>query len=313
MKFSIVITTYNRVDFLKRAIASALNQTIACEIIVVDNASTDGTQDYVKGLGDRVRYHRNPTNAHHAGAVNEGVRIATGDWIKFVDDDDYLADNCLETLAAAIARHPQAVICSCQAIQVDTQEQESSRTPETGPGSAFFIPQTAIHYGMLLEQVPFGTPIQVAVQREAFMAAGGWDRTMTSCVEIDAWIRISEYGDAIFVNQPLAYRTIWPGGYDHRINLTNRRDVNFTIKERIYKRISSQYRDRVPALPVMRNYLNLHWGLVALKQKKLGTAVTLCFPATFSPQAWQLLRQARAMRKRGFEPSPIPKTAINMP
>ncbi|MGF1522963.1 MAG: glycosyltransferase family 2 protein [Leptolyngbyaceae cyanobacterium] len=313
MKFSIVITTYNRVEFLKRAIASALNQTIPCEIIVVDNASTDSTQDYVKSLGDRITYHRNATNAHHAGAVNKGVHIAGGDWIKFVDDDDYLAADCLETLEAAITRRPQAVICSCQAIQVDTQEQELSRTPRTGPGTAFLISQAAIHYGMLLEQVPFGTPIQVAVQRQAFITAGGWDRTMTSCVEIDAWIRISEQGDAIFINQPLAYRTIWPGGYDHRIDITNRRDMNFTIKERIYKRISAQYRDRIPSLQTMRDYLNLHWGLVALKQKKWGTAATLCFPATFSPQAWQLLRQARAMRKQGFEPSPIPKTAIDMP
>jgi len=48
MKFTIVITTYNRLDFLKRAINSALEQTIKCEIIVVDDCSTDGTEEYVK-------------------------------------------------------------------------------------------------------------------------------------------------------------------------------------------------------------------------------------------------------------------------
>ena len=310
MKFSIVITTYNRLEFLKRAIASALTQTLSCEIIVVDNASTDGTQDYIKGLGDRIIYHRNSTNAHHAGAVNEGVRLATGDWIKFVDDDDYLAPNCLEILESAIVHHPQTVICSCQAIQIDTHEKELSCTPKTGPGNAFFIPQEAIHYGMFLEQVPFGTPIQVAVKREAFLQAGSWDQAMTSCVEIDAWIRIAAYGDAVFINQALAYRTIWPGGYDQRIDLANRRDVNFSIKERIYQHISPKYREQAPSLKVMRNYLNLHWGLVALKQRKWGIATALCFPATFSPQAWQLLRQARAMRRSGFDASPIPKITI---
>ncbi|MEO0985166.1 MAG: glycosyltransferase family 2 protein [Cyanobacteria bacterium J06639_14] len=310
MKFSIVITTYNRVEFLKRAIASALNQTLPCEIIVVDNASTDNTADYVQGLSDGITYHRNPTNTHHAGAVNEGVRIATGDWVKFIDDDDYLASNCLEVIKNAIVAHPAAVICSCQAIQVDTQAKELSRTPKTGPGDAFFIPQEAIHYGMLLEQVPFGTPIQVAVKRDAFLKAKGWDRTMTGCVEIDAWIRIAEYGDALFINQPLAYRTIWPGGYDQRIDLANRRDVNFMIKERIYKRIDSKYRDQVPSLEVVRRYLNLHWGIVALKQRKWGIATSLCFPASFSLPAWQLLRQARTMRRRGFESSLIPKMTI---
>ena len=56
ISFSIVITTYNRVELLKRAIATALSQTVPCEVIVVDNASTDGTQAYVESLGDRVVY-----------------------------------------------------------------------------------------------------------------------------------------------------------------------------------------------------------------------------------------------------------------
>ncbi len=47
MKFSVVITTYNRLDLLKRAINSALNQTIECEVIVVDDCSSDGTDEYV--------------------------------------------------------------------------------------------------------------------------------------------------------------------------------------------------------------------------------------------------------------------------
>lgn len=310
MKFSIIITTYNRVDFLKRAIASALEQTRPCEIIVVDNASTDDTINYVKSLGDRVQYHRNPSNMGHAGAVNEGVRLATGDWVKFVDDDDYIAANCIEVMAGAIAAHPPAVICSCQAAQVDLQEQEISRTPATGPGDAFFIPQADIHYGMLLEQVPFGTPIQVAVQRDAFLKAGGWDLTMTSCVEIDSWIRIAEHGDALFINQCLAYRTLWPGGTDQHIDLVNRRNVNFAIKDRIYQRISSRYRDRVPPLANISSYLDLHWGLVALKQRKFNTAASLGFPAAIAPPAWQLLQQARSLRKAGFDSSLVRKEAI---
>ncbi|MBD0337242.1 MAG: glycosyltransferase family 2 protein, partial [Cyanobacteria bacterium Co-bin13] len=194
MKFSIVITTYNRLTLLQRAVESALNQTVSCEVVVADNASSDGTEAYVRSLGDQVVYRRNASNLNHAGAVNAGAEAATGDWIKLVDDDDYLAPHCIEALMGAIAQHPQAVICSCQAAQVDTAGQELSRTPITGPGKVFYIPQAAIHYGMLLEQVPFGTPIQVAVQREALIRSGGWDLTMTSCDDIDSWIRIAELG-----------------------------------------------------------------------------------------------------------------------
>ena len=230
LSFSIVITTYNRVELLKRAIATALNQTVPCQVIVVDNASTDGTQDYVKSLGDQVLYHRNPNNANHSGAVNAGVERATGTWIKLVDDDDYLAPTCIETMMAAIQQRNTAVICSCQAAQVDGNGQELSRTPTTGPGQVFYIPQADIHYGMFLEVVPFGTPIQVAVRRDAFLKSGGWDLTMTGFDDIDSWIRVADYGDAIFINECLTYRTIWPGGFDQKITLQKRLDTNILIK-----------------------------------------------------------------------------------
>lgn len=312
MKFSVVITTYNRLDLLKRAIASALNQTIPCEVVVVDNASTDGTEDYARSLGNQIVYYRNPINANHAGGVNAGAKTATGEWIKFVDDDDYIAANCLEVMAMAIARHPEAVICSCQASQIDLEGRELSRTPTCGPGEAFYIPQDTIHFGMLLEQVPFGTPIQVAVRRDILLKSGGWDTAMTSCVEIDSWIRVAEYGDALFINQCLAYRTIWPGGYDQHIDLVHRKDVNLEIKERIYKRISPKYRNQVPSLKAIRSYLDLHWGFVALKQRKLKTVATMCFPATLSPQAWRLLRQASAFRNHVSETALIPKIPVTL-
>jgi glycosyltransferase involved in cell wall biosynthesis len=296
--FSIVITTHNRLPLLKRAIESALAQTVPCQVVVADNASSDGTQDYVQSLGDRVTYHRNPTNTNHAGAVNAGVAVATGDWIKLVDDDDYLAPNCIEVMAQAIALHPEAVICSCQAAQVDETETELSRTPPTGPGQVFYIPQAEIHYGMLLEVVPFGTPIQVAVQRDAFLKSGGWDLSMTSCDDIDSWIRVAQYGDALFINECLGYRTVWSGGYDQKIALRQRLETNVLIKDRIYQRISPSHRQQIPTFNTIRKYLHLHWMLVALKQKQLATALSLAFPAVLSPRAWQLLQQAIKFRQQ---------------
>ncbi|MEM7062161.1 MAG: glycosyltransferase family 2 protein [Cyanobacteria bacterium P01_B01_bin.77] len=298
ISFSIVITTYNRIELLKRAIATALNQTIPCQVIVVDNASTDGTQTYVESLGDQVLYHRNATNAHHSGAVNVGVERATGTWIKLVDDDDYLAPTCIAEMINAIQQRPEAVICSCQAAQVDDQGQELSRTHPTGPGRIFYIPQADIHYGMFLEVVPFGTPIQVAVRRDAFLKAGGWDLNMTGFDDIDSWIRIADYGDALFINKCLTYRTVWPGGYDQKITLQRRLDTNILIKERIYQHVSAKHQDKLPTLETIRQYLSLHWMIVALKQKQLASALNFGLPAIFFPKAWQLLRQAINFRQQ---------------
>ncbi|MFK8186528.1 MAG: glycosyltransferase family 2 protein [Phormidesmis sp.] len=309
ISFSVIITTYNRLNLLKRAIRSALGQTIPCEVIVVDNASTDGTEDYVKSLGDAVVYVRNATNINHAGAVNAGVNAARGNWVKLVDDDDYLAPNCLAVMTKALGLRPQAVICSCQAAQVDAGGTELSRTPKTGPGDIFYIPQADIHYGMLLEVVPFGTPIQVAVRRDAFLTSGGWDLSMTSCDDIDSWIRVAEHGDALFINQCLAYRTIWPGGYDQKISFRQRLTTNMLMKERIYARIDKTHQPKLPALATINKYLHLHWAIVALKQKQPTASLGLALPAALSPGAWQLLQQAVRMRKQQAEP-PVQKLKL---
>nr|WP_228038041.1 glycosyltransferase [Nodosilinea sp. LEGE 06152] len=79
MKFSLVITTYNRLELLKRAIACGLNQTVPCEVVVADDASTDGTEEYVRSLGDRVVYHRNAQNLNHAAIkLRYGCRQLVG-------------------------------------------------------------------------------------------------------------------------------------------------------------------------------------------------------------------------------------------
>jgi glycosyltransferase involved in cell wall biosynthesis len=308
--FSIVITTFNRLELLKRAVTSALSQTYPCQVVIADNASTDGTQAYAESLGQPVTYVRNPTNLHHAGAVNAGAAAATGDWIKLLDDDDYLAPHCIATLAEAIAQHPQAVICSCRAAQVNQAGSELSRTPAPGPGRVFYVPQSAIHYGMLLEQVPFGTPVQVAVRRDALVQSGGWDEAMTSCDDIDSWIRVAEHGDALFINECLAYRTVWPGGYDQKIQLQQRLATNILIKSRIYNRVSPGYRDQLPPMATIERYLHLHWGFVAIKQRRLGTALALAAPGLLSPHAWKMLLQTRRQRAHADAQSLIPKRVL---
>lgn len=311
MKFSVVITTYNRLDLLKRAINSVLNQTVECEIVVADDCSSDGTCEYVKSLKEqlppalqqRFVYLCNPTNSGHAAAVNAGISQAKGEWIKFLDDDDYLAHNCLEEMQRAIALHENAVICSCVAAQVSEQEVEISRTPVLGPGLAFYIPQADIHYGMLLERLPFGTPVQVACSREAFLNSGGWDIKLTGCDDIDSWIRITQFGDAIFLNQCLAYRTIWSGGYDQKIYLQKRLNTNISMKEKIYALVHEQYRSHIPALKDIKNYLKLHWALVALKQKKIKNFLNLADASIISLTAWRLLL-ASAIARHGNLQSP---------
>jgi glycosyltransferase involved in cell wall biosynthesis len=319
MKFSVVITTYNRLNLLKRAINSALNQTIATEVVVADDCSSDGTQEYVNSLmkklslsGDsRLVYHRNEVNSGHSATVNAGVGKASGEWIKFLDDDDYLAVNCLEEMARAIALQPQAVICSCIAAQVDENEVECDRTPQVGPGLAFYVPQADIHYGMLLELLPFGTPVQVACRRDAFLQTGGWDSKFdANCDDIDSWIHIAKFGDAIFLNQCLAYRTMWSGAYNHKFSPSRRLNANILIKEKIYALVDEMHHSHIPTLKDIQDYLKLHWFIVAIKQKNFHNIINIIFPSVFSWKAWQLLLNAVLARHFHYQNSHVRKFVL---
>lgn len=312
-KFTIVITTYNRLSLLQRAVESALSQTVPCEVIVADDGSSDGTEAYIRSLGDRVVYHRNSVNLGHCATMNAAVRLAQGDWIKPVDDDDYLAPNCIEELTKAIARSPNAVLCSSQAIQVNEEGQDVSRTQPISNAPIDYIPQSEIHYRMLLEQLPFGTPIQVAFRKDAFVKSGGWDaRFEVNYDDIDSWVKIAQYGDAILVNQYLAYRTLWHQGNHLKFSLQQRLQKHISIKEKIYQFVHPKHHHALPSLQDIQDFLSLYWSLVGFKQGKFNQAFTLLFPALFSWKGWQLLIQVIYTRR--FEqifpqdyPEPTPK------
>jgi glycosyltransferase involved in cell wall biosynthesis len=306
MKFSIVITTHNRLTLLKRAIDSALAQTIPCEVIVVDDGSSDGTDMYVQGrrkelldMGDtRLIYHRNSTNLGHSGTVNQGVALATGEWVKLVDDDDYLAPNCIEEMTKAIAERPEAVICSCRAIQVNENEKEISRSRHVGKGTLVYIPQAEIHYAMLLELLPFGTPVQVAFSRSAFLKSGGWDtRFDTNYDDIDSWIKIAQFGDAVLINKCLAYRTIWQGSFNSQFTFDKRLEINLIIKEKIYACISPKYRHSLPELSEIKSSLKIHWGFAALKKRKFISAIRIWLKTDLSIAAARLFLKRIIARK----------------
>ncbi len=297
-KFSIVITTYNRLSLLKRAVESALAQTLPCEVVVADDGSSDETEDYLKSLGDRIVYHRNSVNLGHCATMNAGVAIAKGDWIKSLDDDDYLAPNCIEKMVQAIAQYPQAVLCSCQAIQVNSKGVELFRTQAMGCSDVLYVPQSDIHYGMLLEQLPFGTPVQVAFRKDAFLQSGGWDSSFeVNYDDIDSWVKIAQYGDAVFINQCLAYRTLWSEANHLKLSLQQRLDKHISIKEKIYPLVHEKYRKSLPDTKAIHAFLQLYWSLVGFKQGKLVDALKMLFPAILSLKALQLLIRMIYSRK----------------
>ncbi len=99
---TILITNYNYAKFLSHAIDSAINQTYKnLEIIIVDDASTDNSQNIIKQYADkdtRVKYIFNEANKGQTFSINKGYHLSKGDIICFLDSDDIFLENKVEEI-----------------------------------------------------------------------------------------------------------------------------------------------------------------------------------------------------------------------
>ncbi len=89
-RMAIVIVNYNYAAYLPQAIGSALAQTVACEVIVVDDCSTDESRAVIDGYGDRVRPVYRSSNGGMSAAVNSGYCFTSAPVVLFLDADDFL-------------------------------------------------------------------------------------------------------------------------------------------------------------------------------------------------------------------------------
>ena len=116
MKFSVVIPTYNRADLIKKSLESVYAQTYQdWEIIVVDNCSTDNTEEvmaeYVKR--GKLSYLRNDRNYERSYSRNKGMKLAKGEYVTLLDSDDILYPDCLDKAAKFIDKNPESVFFHC--------------------------------------------------------------------------------------------------------------------------------------------------------------------------------------------------------
>lgn len=113
---SVIIPTYNRIHTLPTAIDSVLKQTYEnLEIIIMDDASEDGTEEYVQGIGDnRIRYRKSSINMGPSAARNLGAELATGDYLAFQDSDDEWMPDKLEKQMELILSDEELSLVYCE-------------------------------------------------------------------------------------------------------------------------------------------------------------------------------------------------------
>ncbi|MGB6187041.1 MAG: glycosyltransferase family A protein, partial [Aeromonas molluscorum] len=107
--FSVVIPLYNKQDFISKCIESVLTQSFpSFEVIVIDDGSLDNSEKIVKEIkDDRVRYFHQK-NSGVSAARNKGIEEASGEYIAFLDADDWYEDDFLTVVYKSIQEHPDA-------------------------------------------------------------------------------------------------------------------------------------------------------------------------------------------------------------
>lgn len=195
---SVVMPCFNAQDYLREAVDSVLSQTYGqVELIVVDDGSTDQSQNILKSYGDRIRV-ISQANQGPYPARNLGVNASRGELLAFLDADDWWSPDCLEKLHAALAAHPQAAVAYCgwQNIGKDGGRSDPYVPPD------YELEDKAGRF--LRAASPW--PIHAAlVRRQVFDEVGGFDLDLHSCMDYDLWLRIAVARPIVLVPEVMAF------------------------------------------------------------------------------------------------------------
>ena len=194
LSISVVIPLYNGATFVEQTIESALDQTLpADEVIVVDDGSTDDGPDIVRRMAQThpIRLIQKP-NGGQSSARNHGVAHATGDLIAFLDHDDLWYPNHLSTLIEPFTL-PRSTALGWTYSNLDRIDQDGRMQVRS-----FLSEIEAKHpkrslYDCLSENM-FILPSASLIDRQAFLAVGGFDERLSGFEDDDLFLRLFQYG-----------------------------------------------------------------------------------------------------------------------
>ncbi len=197
---SVVMPCFNAAGHIAASLESALAQSYRnLELVVVDDGSTDDTLAELErfhSLDRRVTVATQP-NSGPGAARNHGLRVARGDYIAFLDADDAWHPQCLEKLAAALDRNPDAGLAYCGWQNVGLSG---------GRGDPYIPPdyEQENKLEVVFSSCPW--PIHAALtRRDAVTAVGGFDEQWTSCMDFELWLKIAVQNRIVLVPEVLAF------------------------------------------------------------------------------------------------------------
>jgi glycosyltransferase involved in cell wall biosynthesis len=202
-RVSVIIPAFNASRFISQAIESVLDQTFTDrELIVVDDGSTDDTASLAMKYGEKLRYIYQK-NQGLSSARNTGIVKAEGEYIGFLDADDYWDREKLRHQVALLDSLPDTGVVYTALKVVDKDNHEIEERGCLVRGRIFF--------SLLTENCVVGSCSSALIRRECFEKAGTFDEMLSASEDWDLWLRIAPYYLFDFVDLPLTFYRIHEG------------------------------------------------------------------------------------------------------
>ena len=207
MRFSVIIPLYNKAPYVAKAIGSVLAQTFTdFDLIIIDDGSKDESYAValkaIEGHGNCHIYKQK--NAGVSMARNIGVALSRGDYLCFLDADDWWAPTFLEEMSCFIEEFPEAGIYGVNYTIVN-ETKHKTRIATIGVESGF--EKGYINYCKAYAKTMYMplTSISVAIPRFVFDEMKGFPKGVKLGEDFLLWIRIALKYKVVFLNHPLAY------------------------------------------------------------------------------------------------------------
>jgi len=294
-KVSIIIPAFNQARFLGAAIESALRQTFSdLEVVVVDDGSTDETRQVAAGFGDRIRYIRQD-NTGLPGARNQGIRESSGEYLCFLDSDDFYHPDKLQRQVELLDGDPELGFVYCDIVTTDEAGQPLPEQPSVNSATR----QMSGNIFQTLMLAGYFPPHTVMIRRTVLEAVGHFDLNLGGHADYELWLRTSAAGHkACFIPERLAYyRTYATSMSKDGQHMADTRLATFQKLCRLHPDLIAQSLHNLQQsnqdLFLANAWLNRNWEGVL---KKVGTFQSAPDKASDRCSLLKLLPQARIAR-----------------
>lgn len=223
---SVVIPAFNAGWCVRKAIDSVLAQDFGHrEVIVVNDGSTDDTAAVLAGYGDAVRVIDQP-NGGMSNARNAGIRAARGEFLAFLDSDDWWLPGKLTRQVELLRGRPDLGFCSC-AARVEDMEGHLLNLWSCPTWQEPFV----AHLFGSGADVP-GSCSAVLARRALVLAVGAFDETLRGAEDPDLWIRLAAVSGYACLPEPMAVILRRPGSVSRNLEAMRSSTIRMMQKNR---------------------------------------------------------------------------------